>query len=203
LIINIAELIKSTHQEYTFRKNMLTAVGMVVRPTKDLYILLNGSSFRMYMAESSSTPNSPPSVLSPTQFGFQSMVAPSPTPTPTPTMTAPQTWLAATPLSAALGPAAQATLPQGMFYPSPGLGGGGGGGSGSGSNSRSATLMSMVHPTMTSVMSGLGGAGIAMAMPVTPSTPGAEGPMGLGMGLMTPGAARGGVGASSVSLRMG
>lgn len=160
----MAELIKSTHQEYNFRKHTLAAVGAVVRPTKDLYILMNGNSFRMYSAEPS-TPQQhpPPGVLSSTQFGFQSMVAS-------------QTWLAATPLSAALGPAAQATLPQGMYYPSPGLGGGGSGG-GSVPGSRSATLMSMVHPTMNSVLGGMGGMG-GMSLPGTPG----EGP-GLGLGI--------------------
>lgn len=158
----MAELIKSTYQEHSFRKHTLAAVGAVVRPTKDLYILMNGNSFRMYSAESSTPQLPPPSgVLSSAQFGFQSMVAP-------------QTWLAATPLSAALGPAAQATLPQGMYYPSPGLGGGG---SGSVPGSRSATLMSMVHPTMNSVLSGMGGMG-GMSLPGTPG----EGP-GLGLGL--------------------
>lgn len=157
----MAELIKSTHQEYNFRKYTLGAVGAVVRPTKDLYILMNGNSFRMYSAESSPPHHPPqPSALSATQFGFQSMVAP-------------QTWLAATPLSAALGPAAQATLPQGMYYPSPGLGGAGSGG-GSVPGSRSATLMSMVHPTMNSVFSGMGGISL-------PGTPG-DGP-GLGLGI--------------------
>lgn len=176
----MAELIKSTHQEYNFRKHTLGAVGAVVRPTKDLYILMNGNSFRMYSAESSTSQQPPPSgVLSASPFGFQSMVAP-------------QTWLAATPLSAALGPAAQATLPLGMYYPSPGLGGGG---SGSVPGSRSATLMSMVHPTMNSVLSGMGGMG-GMSLPGTPG----EGPgSGLGLGL---GIGRA-IGAGGVAIKMG
>lgn len=159
MIVNIAELIKSTHQEHTFRKHTLAAVGAVVRPTKDLYILMNGNSFRMYSPESLAPQQPSPPISSPTQFAFQSM-------------TAPQTWLAATPLSAALGPAAQATLPQGMYYPSPGLGGGG---SGSVPGSRSATLLSMVHPTVSSALNGMGGLSL-------PGTPG-EGPGGLGMGM--------------------
>lgn len=183
LVVNMAELIKSTHQEYSFRKHTLAAVGAVVRPTKDLYILMNGNSFRMYSAESSTPQQPPPSgVLSASQFGFQSMVAP-------------QTWLAATPLSAALGPAAQATLPLGMYYPSPGLGGGGGGGSGSVPGSRSATLMSMVHPTMNSVLGGMGGMG-GMSLPGTPG----EGPgSGLGLGL---GIGRA-IGVGGVAVKMG
>lgn len=136
----------------------------------------------MYSAESSNPQQPPPpGVLSASQFGFQSMVAP-------------QTWLAATPLSAALGPAAQATLPLGMYYPSPGLGGGG---SGSVPGSRSATLMSMVHPTMNSVLSGMGGMGVGgMSLPGTPG----EGPgSGLGLGL---GIGRA-IGAGGMAIKMG
>ncbi|KAL7275971.1 RAM signaling network component [Rhizina undulata] len=56
LMINIAELIKSVTQEYTFPKATLLAVGTVVRPTKDLFILMNGSSFR-HMVEAQSHPS--------------------------------------------------------------------------------------------------------------------------------------------------
>ncbi|KAH8151123.1 uncharacterized protein LAJ45_04825 [Morchella importuna] len=71
LVINIAELIKSITQEHPFPKPTLIAVGTVVRPTKDLYILMNGSAFRHQQQQ-----------------------------------------YAATPLSAALGVAMQATIPQ-------------------------------------------------------------------------------------------
>lgn len=70
-MINIAELIKSITQEHPFPKPTLIAVGTVVRPTKDLYILMNGSAFRHQQQQ-----------------------------------------YAATPLSAALGVAMQATIPQ-------------------------------------------------------------------------------------------
>lgn len=88
-------------QEYTFPKHILVAVGTVVRPTKDLYILMNGSAFR-HMAEQSQSPlQSSPS----TQYSaFQSMSSGL-----------------ATPLSAALGIATQATVPQG-YFPGTGMG---------------------------------------------------------------------------------
>lgn len=66
----------------------------------------------------------------------------------------------ATPLSAALGIATQATVPQGYF---PGMGIGPGMGTGMGS--RSGTLLSQTHPTMTSVVSE---AGMAFAKSQTP-----------------------------------
>lgn len=128
-MINIAELIKSVTQEYVFPKHILVAVGTVVRPTKDLYILMNGSAFR-HMAEQPVQVvqgGSPGAQYS----GFQSMTA-----------------QLATPLSAALGIATQATVPQGYLT---GMGGGGGG-----AGSRSGTLLSQTHPTMTSAVSEVG-----------------------------------------------
>lgn len=71
-----------------------------------------------------------------------------------------------------------------MYYPSPGLGGGGSGG-GSVPGSRSATLLSMVHPTMSSVLSGMGGLSL-------PGTPG-EVPGGLGLGMAGRGIGVGGM----------
>lgn len=116
-------------QEYTFPKHILVAVGTVVRPTKDLYILMNGSAFR-HMAEQSQSPlQSSPGMQ---YTAFQSMTSGL-----------------ATPLSAALGIATQATVPQGYF---PGMGMGPGVGMGS----RSGTLLSQTHPTMTSAVSEVG-----------------------------------------------
>lgn len=106
-------------------------MGTVVRPTKDLYILMNSSSFR-HMAESQQPPHHNGGALSPPPYSASFPYQP----------------MTATPLSAALGHAAQATLPHGYQNHSMG--------NGSGSNSRSATLLSQNHPTMTSSIGEMG-----------------------------------------------
>lgn len=90
---------------------------------------MNGSAFR-HMGDLSQSPSqNPPGTP---YSAFQSMTSGL-----------------ATPLSAALGIATQATVPQGYF---PGMGVG----PGIGMGSRSGTLMSQTHPTMTSVVSEVG-----------------------------------------------
>jgi len=151
LVISIAELIKSVTQEYAFPRPTLAAVGTVVRPTKDLYILMNSSSFR-HMAESQQPSPHNGGSLSPTPYSASFPYQP----------------MTATPLSAALGHAAQATMPQG--YPGYGPMGMG---SANGFGSRSATLLSQSHPTMTSAVGEMGmqfGNGI---MPAGLMSPGA------------------------------
>lgn len=128
MVISIAELIKSVTQEYTFPKRTLAAMGMVLRPTKDLYILMNDSSFRHNELS--------PAVSSPLHtFSFQSMMAPQMMP--------------ATPLSAALGPAAQATMP--LLYQQQNVPSGY-----SAAGSRTGTLLSGYAPTMTSAVAEVG-----------------------------------------------
>ena len=130
MVISIAELIKSVTQEYTFPKRTLAAMGTVLRPTKDLYILMNDSSFRHN--ELSPAASSPHHTHT---FSFQSMVAPQMMP--------------ATPLSAALGPAAQATMP--LMYQQQSVPSGY-----SAAGSRTGTLLSSYAPTMTSAVAEVG-----------------------------------------------
>jgi hypothetical protein len=112
-------------QEYTFPIRTLAAMGTVLRPTKDLFILMNDSALR-FAAE----PHQSAGLASPYAhtFSFQSM-----------------TMIPATPLSAALGPAAQATMPQLTRQQSSSQLGGL-----SGASSRTGTLLSSYAPTMTS-----------------------------------------------------
>jgi len=126
LVISIAELIKSVTQEYTFPKRTLAAMGTVLRPTKELFILMNDSALR-FAAEPMTA-----GLVSPYAhtFSWQSMTA---------------QMMPATPLSAALGPAAQATMPQLMHQQTMAQLGGY-----SGASSRSGTLLSGFTPTMAS-----------------------------------------------------
>ncbi|KAA8900660.1 RAM signaling pathway protein-domain-containing protein [Sphaerosporella brunnea] len=125
LVISIAELIKSVTQEYTFPIRTLAAMGTVLRPTKDLFILMNDSALRFSAEPQQSVGQASPYAHT---FSFQSM-----------------TMMPATPLSAALGPAAQATMPQLMYQRTASQLGGL-----SVNSSRTGTFLSSYAPTMTS-----------------------------------------------------
>lgn len=134
LVISIAELMKSVTSEYTFPKRTMAAMGTVLRPTKDLFILMNDSAFR-HMAETQSAGG-----MHTHTFSLHSMNTP--------------TMMPATPLSAALGPAAQATLP--LMYQYGNSNGMMGMGGYSSSSSRTATLLSSHTPSMMSTSSEIG-----------------------------------------------
>ena len=128
---------KSVTSDYTFPKRTMASMGTVLRPTKDLYILMNDSAFR-HLAEIQPTASGMNSYAH--TFSLHSMNTP--------------TMMPATPLSAALGPAAQATLPPMHQYGnSNGMMGMGGY---SNTSSRTATLLSSYAPTMTSISSEIG-----------------------------------------------
>ncbi|TGZ85520.1 hypothetical protein EX30DRAFT_26286 [Ascodesmis nigricans] len=132
LIIGIAELIKSVTPEYNISKRI---IATVVRPTKELYILMSSTSLRHMNDNPPSTTSNfhPPSSAATTHGNFPPLQS------------------LATPLSAALGPAAQATLPldPASMIPS-GFGGY------SSASSRTGTLLSSYTSTMTSTAAHVG-----------------------------------------------
>ncbi|KAF3907284.1 hypothetical protein ABW20_dc0110101 [Dactylellina cionopaga] len=104
-VMSIGELLKAGSSEFGFPKQVLGGFSPVARLTKEVTVLLHSSSFRALNDPSHSMPtgvamsNSPSSFPGNVPVNFQ------------PLSPAPFSAVPSTPLSAVLGPAAQATVP--------------------------------------------------------------------------------------------
>ncbi|KAK6517252.1 RAM signaling network component [Arthrobotrys megalospora] len=133
-VMSIGELLKAGSSEFGFPKQVLGGFSPVARLTKEVTVLLHNSSFRNLNDPSHAIPASATMTTSPASF-------PSNVPVHfQPLSPAPFSAVPSTPLSAVLGPAAQATVP--FLAPSAQLG--------PGDQQRSNTMQSMSR-TMTGI----------------------------------------------------